>query len=180
MNTNIAASELFLDSAQIRKNVVSRAKDLGFVPASEKASGAQLEVKMSNIRKPDGTIPTANDMTMPRGHNFDTVYDGVTYNYVNTTSVVPTRDGLNFSYPTVDIVQGQYITDSFVFDSQIKNSKFVLSNSRVDKSKLEVSVNSNGIVSKYTLSTEVSTITSSSRVFYAQENEEGFIRDILW
>ena len=112
---------------------------------------------------------------MPRGHNFDTVYDGVTYNFVNTTSVVPTRDGLNFSYPTVDIVQGQYITDSFVFDSQIKNSKFVLSNARVDRSKLEVSVNSNGIVSKYTLSTEVSTITSSSRVFYAQENEEGFL-----
>ena len=76
-------------------------------------------------RKPDGTIPTANDMTMPRGHNFDTVYDGVTYNFVNTTSVVPTRDGLNFSYPTVDIVQGQYITDSFVFESQITKSKFV-------------------------------------------------------
>ncbi len=175
VNTNIAASELFLDSAQLRKNVVSRAKDLGFVPASEKASGAQLEVKMSNIRMADGTIPTANDMTMPRGHNFRTVYDGVTYNFVNTTSVVPTRDGLNFSYPTVDIVQGQYITDTFVFDSQIKNSKFVLSNSRVDRSKLEVSVNSNGISSKYSLSTEVSTITSSSRVFYAQENEEGFL-----
>ena len=175
VNTNIAASELFLDSAQIRKNVVSRAKDLGFVPASEKASGAQLEVKMSNIRMADGTIPTSNDMTMPRGHNFQTVYDGVTYNFVNTTSVVPTRDGLNFSYPTVDIVQGQYITDTFVFDSQIKNSKFVLSNSRVDRSKLEVSVNSNGISSKYSLSTEVSTITSSSRVFYAQENEEGFL-----
>ena len=175
VNTNIAASELFLDSAQIRKNVVSRAKDLGFVPASEKASSAQLEVKMTNIRKPDGTIPTANDMTMPRGHNFQTVYDGVTYNFVNTTSVVPTRDGLNFSYPTVDIVQGQYITDTFIFDSQIKNSKFVISNARVDRSKLEVSVNSNGIVSKYSLSTEVSTITSSSRVFYAQENEEGFL-----
>ena len=175
VNTNIAASELFLDSAQIRKNVVSRAKDLGFVPASEKASGAQLEVKMSNIRMADGTIPTSNDMTMPRGHNFQTVYDGVTYNFVNTTSVVPTRDGLNFSYPTVDIVQGQYITDTFVFDSQVKNSKFVLSNSRVDRSKLEVSVNSNGISSKYSLSTEVSTITSSSRVFYAQENEEGFL-----
>ena len=175
VNTNIAASELFLDSAQIRKNVVSRAKDLGFVPASEKASGAKLEIKMSNIKKPDGTIPTANDMTLPRGHNFQTVYDGITYNFVNTTSVVPTRDNVNFSYPEVNLVQGQYITDSFVFDTQIKNAKFVLSNARVDRSKLEVSVNSNGIVSKYALSTEVSTITSSSRVFYAQENEEGFL-----
>ena len=175
VNTNIAASELFLDSAQIRKNVVSRAKDLGFTPASEKSSAAQLEIKLSNVRQADGTIPTANDMTMPRGHNFQTVYDGITYNYVNITSVVPTRDGVSFTYPTVDIVQGQYITDTYFFDSQIKNSKFVLSNSRVDKSKLEVSVNSNGVISKYTLSTEVSSITSSSRVFYAQENEEGFI-----
>ena len=165
LNTNIAASELFLDSAQIRKNVVSRAKDLGFTPATEKSSAAQLEVKLSNVRQANGTIPTANDMTMPRGHNFQTVYDGITYNYVNTTSVVPTRDGVSFTYPTVDIVQGQYITDTYFFDSQIKNSKFVLSNARVDKSKLEVSVNSNGVVSKYTLSTEVSTITSSSRVF---------------
>ena len=175
LNTNIAASELFLDSAQIRKNVVSRAKDLGFVPASEKASSAEIEGKMANIRNVDGTIPTANDMTMPRGHNFSTIYDGVSYNFVNTSSVVPTRDGLNFSYPTVDLVQGQYITDTFVFDSQIKNSKFVLSNARVDRSKLEVSVNSNGTINKYSLSTDVSTITSSTRVFYSEENEDGFI-----
>ena len=175
INTNIAASELFLDSAQIRKNVVSRAKDLGFVPASEKASAAEIEGKMTNIRNVDGTIPTANDMTMPRGHNFSTIYDGVSYNFVNTSSVVPIRDGLNFSYATVDIVQGQYITDTFVFDSQIKNSKFVLSNARVDRSKLEVSVNSNGTINTYSLSTDVSTITSSTKVFYAQENEEGFI-----
>ena len=175
LNTNIAASELFLDSAQIRKNVVSRAKDLGFVPASEQASFSQVEVKMINIRNADQTIPTANDMSMPRGHNFQTIYDGVTYNFVNSSTVVPTRDNTTFTYPTVDIIQGQYITDSYIFDSQIKNSKFVLSNSRVDRSKLEVSVNSNGTVSKYALSTDVSTITSASKVFYAQENEEGFI-----
>ena len=174
-NANMVASELFLDTAQIRKNVVSRAKDLGFVPASEKASAAEIEGKMTNIRNVDGTIPTANDMTMPRGHNFSTIYDGVSYNFVNTSSVVPIRDGLNFSYATVDIVQGQYITDTFVFDSQIKNSKFVLSNARVDRSKLEVSVNSNGTINTYSLSTDVSTITSSTKVFYAQENEEGFI-----
>ena len=175
LNTNIAASELFLDSAQIRKNVVSRAKDLGFVPASEKASAAQLEIKMTDIKSPDGTIPTAMDMTMSRGHNFSTIFDGVTYNFVNTTSIVPTRDGTTFSFPSVDIVQGQYVTDSFIYDSQIKNSKFVLSNARIDRSKLEVKVDSGGTVNTYALSTDVSTITSSSRVFYAQENEEGFI-----
>ena len=175
LNTNLAASEMFLDSAQLRKNVVSRAKDLGFTPASERATAAQIELKLTNIANANGTIPTANDMTLNRGHNFSTTFDGVSYNFVNASSVVPIRDNQVFTYPLVDIIQGQYVTDSFVFDNQIKNAKFVLSNGRVDKSRLEISVNSNGSVSKYSLSTEVSTITSSSRVFYAQENEEGFL-----
>ena len=175
LNTNLAASEMFLDSAQLRKNVVSRAKDLGFTPASERATAAQIELKLTNIANANGTIPTANDMTLNRGHNFSTTFDGISYNFVNASSVVPIRDNQVFTYPLVDIIQGQYVTDSFVFDNQIKNAKFVLSNGRVDKSRLEISVNSNGSVSKYSLSTEVSTITSSSRVFYAQENEEGFL-----
>ena len=175
VNTNIAASEMFLDSAQIRKNVVSRAKDLGFVPASEKASSAIVNIKASNIRNADQTTPTENDMILPRGHNFTTVYDGVSYNFVCSDSVTPTRDNLDFTYSNVNLLQGQYVTDSYIFDSQIKNSKFVLSNARVDKSSLEVSVNSNRSVSKFTLSTDVSTITSSTKVFYTQENEEGFI-----
>ena len=49
VNTNIAASELFLDSAQMRKNVVSRAKDLGFIPASESASQATIDVACSKV-----------------------------------------------------------------------------------------------------------------------------------
>ena len=175
LNTNLAASEMFLDSAQLRKNVVSRAKDLGFTPASERATAAQIELKLTNIANANGTIPTANDMTLNRGHNFSTTFDGISYNFVNASSVVPIRDNQVFTYSLVDIIQGQYVTDSFVFDNQIKNAKFVLSNGRVDKSRLEISVNSNGSVSKYSLSTEVSTITSSSRVFYAQENEEGFL-----
>ena len=62
LNTNIAASEMFLDSAQLRKNVVSRAKDLGFTPASEKAASAIINLKASNIRNADQTTPTENDM----------------------------------------------------------------------------------------------------------------------
>ncbi len=60
INTNIAASELFLDSAQMRKNVVSRAKDLGFIPASEAASEATVDVACSGVRNADGTFPTTH------------------------------------------------------------------------------------------------------------------------
>ena len=89
VNTNIAASEMFLDSAQIRKNVVSRAKDLGFTPASEKASTAIVDLRMTNVQNADQTIPTENDMICPRGQNFSTVFDGISYNFVCSDSVVP-------------------------------------------------------------------------------------------
>ena len=126
VNTNIAASELFLDSAQIRKNVVSRAKDLGFTPATEKASSAIIDVQVQNALNADGSHPTADQMAIQRGHKFTTLYDGVNYEYVVSKTNTPIRSGNDFQYSDVEIVQGTYTTDTYVFDSQIKNSKFVL------------------------------------------------------
>ena len=132
-------------------------------------------MKMTNVRNVDQSIPTENDMICARGVKFQTVYDGVSYNFVCNDSIVPVRENETFTWKNINVQQGQYITGQFIFDNQIKNSKFVLSNARVDKSTLEVSVNSGGTISKFTLSTDVSTIQSSSKVFYTQENEEGFI-----
>ena len=175
VNTNIAASELFLDSAQIRKNVVSRAKDLGFVPSSEKASTAVANITLRNVRNADGTIPSASSMAMAKGTQFRTTYDGVKYEFVAATTYTPSADGRTFTYKDVDLVQGTFASDQFVHDNQVKNAKYVLSNPRVDKSRLSVSVNSGGTTSTFALSTDISTINTTSKVYYTQENEEGFI-----
>ena len=175
VNTNIAASELFLDSAQMRKNVVSRAKDLGFIPASESASQATIDVACSKVINADGTYPTTATMQLLRGTIFQTVYDGTNYNYVVTSTVRPSQNGTTYNYTDVNLVQGTYATDTFVFDTQQANPKFVLSNARVDKSLTAVTVASGGITSTYALSTNISAITTNSRVYYTQENEEGFI-----
>ncbi len=175
VNTNIAASELFLDSAQIRKNVVSRAKDLGFIPATEKASSATVVVDINNITNADGTIPTVDEMILPRGHRFNSVFDGISYEFVVTESVTPKKSVNDFNYESVDLVQGTYVTDTFIFDTQIQNPKFVLSNARVDRNLIDISVTSNGTEESYALSTNVSTINASSKVYYTQENEEGFV-----
>lgn len=175
VNTNIAASELFLDSAQIRKNVVSRAKDLGFVPASEACSSAFINLEMKNVRNADGTSPTTTQMQLPRGTNFVTVYDGSSYNFVVTSTKRPTQNGTSYNYNNVEIVQGTYASDSFIFDNQFANPKFVLSNERVDKGRMIVSVTSNGVSETYALSTGISNITTESKVYYAQENEEGYV-----
>ena len=175
INTNIAASELFLDSAQIRKNVVSRAKDLGFTPSSEKASTAVATIEIKNVRSADGTVPSISSMIMPRGTQFRTVYEGSNYEFVTGTTYTPTVDGTKFSYNNVDLVQGTFAQDQFVFDKQITNPKFVLSNKRVDKQRMTVTINSGGVSSTYSLSTDISSINTTSKVYYTQENEEGYV-----
>jgi hypothetical protein len=174
VNTNIAASELFLDSAQIRKNVVSRAKDLGFTPASEKCSSAIVDINLRNVRNPDGSLPSTTNMILQRGAIFSTSYDGTTYEFVVPSSVRPQQNKTNYFYSDVNLVQGQYVTDKYIHDNQIQNPKYVLSNSRVDKSHITVTVDSNGDIETYTLSTDISNINTESRVYYAQENDEQF------
>ena len=175
VNTNIAASELFLDSAQIRKNVVSRAKDLGFTPSSEKASTATATMTLRNVKGADGIIPELTTMIMPRGTVFTTTYEGSNYEFVTAETYTPVIDGTTFTYSDIELVQGTFAQDQYVFDNQIANSKFVLSNPRVDKLRMTVTVNSGGTSSTYSLSTDISNITTTSQVYYTQENEEGFI-----
>ncbi len=174
VNTNIAGSELFLDSAQIRKNVVSRAKDLGFVPASESCASAIIDMSLKNVRNPDGTYPTIGEMQLNRGSVFNAQFDGLTYQFVVPNTIKPTQNSSTYNYASVPIVQGIYASDQFVYDSQASHPKFVLSNSRVDKSKIEISVNENGVSSVFTHATDVSNIKTTSKVYYTQENEEGF------
>jgi len=175
VNTNIAGSELFLDSAQIRKNVVSRAKDLGFIPASETSATAIVDIAIKNVRNADGTYPTVSEMSLLRGSQFRTIYDGNQYFFVVPNTVKPIQNGGTYNLTSVPLVQGTYASDTFVFDNQVGNPKFVLSNERVDRSRLEIAVNSGGVSTTYTLSTDVSMIKTTSKVYYAQENEDGFV-----
>ena len=175
VNTNIAGSELFLDSAQIRKNVVSRAKDLGFVPSSERASKAICDMQFLSVRNPDGTYPTITEMTLPRGAKFSTVYDGVDYHFVVTDSKKPTQDVGTYKYSGISLAQGTYATDQYVYDRQVKNAKFVLSNERVDKTFMTVAVTSAGVSTVFTQAKDTAEVKTTSAVFYTQENEDGYV-----
>ena len=80
-NANMVASEMFLDTAQIRKNVVSRAKELGYTPSSRTAAKATFDLTVNNPLV-SGSTPT--NLTISRGHEFTTVFDGTSYTTTGT------------------------------------------------------------------------------------------------
>lgn len=173
-NTNLAASELFLDTAQLRKNVISRAKELGYVPTSYTGATAEFDMNLLNVRNADGSYPSLSEMTLVRGSRFSTVFDGSSYNFVVTSSVTPTQNGSTYTYSDIPLKQGTYVTDTYVYDNQISNPKFILSNERVDASSVSVSINSDSVTTGWTKAGDLSSITTTSKVFFTQENDEGF------
>ena len=169
-NANMVASEMFLDTAQIRKNVVSRAKEIGYTPSSKTASKATFDL---TVNSPTIAGQTPSTLTITRGHRFNTVYDGVTYTFISLDNKTITPDGGQFKFSALDVYQGSLTSDIYVYDSQEANQRFSLLNPNVDTSTISVSVNSNNIVTSWTKAADLVNVTSSSRNYFIQESDEG-------
>jgi hypothetical protein len=170
-NANMVASEIFLDTAQIRKNVVSRAKELGYTPSSRTASKATVDLTV-NSPKVGGVTP--NNLTILRGHEFNTVFDGTSYTYISldNKTITPTA-GATFLFEDLELFQGKLVTDVYRYNSQIANQRFPMLNTNIDTSTITINITSNNIVTAWTQATDLTNITTSSTVFYVQENDEG-------
>ena len=170
-NANMVASEMFLDTAQIRKNVVSRAKELGYTPSSRTASKATVDL---TVNSPKVDLVTPNNLTILRGHEFNTVFDGTSYTYIalDNTTITPTA-GSTFLFDNLELFQGRLVTDVYRYNSQIANQRFPMLNTNIDTSTITINVTSNNVVTAWTQATDLTNITTTSEVFYIQENDDG-------
>ena len=170
-NANMVASELFLDTAQIRKNVVSRAKEIGYTPTSATASMATIDLQVNNPLI-GGEVPTS--LTLNRGHKFKTSYDGSVFPYVLLESkTISPLDGI-FKFENLKLYQGTMNSDIFAYNGQIQNQRFSLSEELVDTDSITVTVQSTGGGSSaWAKSEDISGVDKDSKVWYVQENDQG-------
>ena len=171
MTAHMALNEAFLDSAQIRGNVVSHAKLLGYVPRSRNAPTAYINVTVNN---PIGS-PVPSTLTLERGTKFVTVVDGEEYPFVVVESSTATynSDDNNFTFSNIAIKQGTFKTIRYRIDDYIENQRFVIPDEDVDVSTLRVRIKDNDNSSNYTIYTKFSTlinVNSESKVYFLQEN----------
>ncbi len=169
-NANMVASEMFLDTAQIRKNVVSRAKELGYTPSSRTAAKSTFDLTVNNPIV-GGSVPSS--LTMLRGHEFTTVFDGTSYTFISLDNKTISPSGTTFIFKDLEIYQGQLTTDVYRYSGQIANQRFPLLNVDVDTSTIKINVTSNNVVTNWSLAGDLTGITTTSEVFYLQENDDG-------
>ena len=169
-NANMVASEMFLDTAQIRKNVVSRAKELGYTPSSRTAAKATFDLTV-NSPIVSGSTPT--NLTISRGHQFTTVFDGTSYTFIalDDKTITPTAGA--FLFDDLNVYQGQLSTDVYRYSSQVANQRFPILNANVDTSTIKINVTSNNTVTAWSKAGDLTGVTTTSTVFYLQENDDG-------
>jgi len=169
-NANMVASEMFLDTAQIRKNVVSRAKELGYTPSSRTAAKASFDLTVSS---PTIGGQTPSSLTINRGHEFNTVFDGTSYTFISLSNQTIIPSGDTFTFNNLEIAQGSLTSDVYRYDNQVSNQRFSMLNGNVDTSTINITVTSNNTVTTWTKAGDLTGITSTSNVYYIQENDEG-------
>ena len=173
MNAHYALNEAFLDSAQIRGNVVTRAKLLGYTPRSVLAPRAQINLVVTKAAS--GTIPTT--LTLNRGTKLKTIVEGEEFQYVVLETQTATLIGTTYIFNNVVIVEGNIRELKYRVDNDIENQKFQLTDSDADTSSLRVRVQTNengGDFEIYTKFESLKNVDASSKVYYLQENAGGY------
>ena len=172
-NANMVANEVFLDSATLRENVVSLARNIGYVPKSKKSAKATISffVDCSNI------IPSPVSLTLKKGPVAST--SGAFGNQSFVFSIleditVPVFDGIA-SFNDIPIYEGILLTSNFTYNSRNPNQRFVLPNSGIDTNLISVKVKNNEqstIEVKYNQQDSLFDIDKESEVYFLQEIED--------
>ena len=164
---NMATNELYLDSADIRKNIVSLAKMIGYTPTSSRAPRADITIKLNNA--------TGTSVTMNKGTVFTSTVDNLSYEYVtNEDTTITPVDGV-YQFENISIYEGSLITFKYTADSTDIDQRFVIPSSNADTSTLRIKVQtsaSDSTQTTYSLAGGYNDISSTSKVYFIQEIED--------
>ena len=167
-NANMLANEMYLDSADIRKNIVSLAKMLGYTPTSAKSPTASLNILINNA--------SGASVTMSKGTVFTSSINGNSYQFV--TNQIHTLTPLNgvYQFSNIPVYEGTLTTFKYTVNTSDPDQRFIIPSANADTTTLKVQVqNSSGdtTTSTYSLATSITSLDSTSRVYFLQEVEDG-------
>ena len=165
---NMLANEMFLDTAQQRESVVSKAKELGYVPVS--AIGATANINLTFT----GIDTTTSQFTIPKNSKFTTTIDDIQYTYVTPRAYTVVNENNAFSRD-IEIKEGIPLTHRFVVSGD-RSQRFVIPNDGLDFTSLSVFVQeseSDTVQTEFTRATDIKQVFSTTPVYFLEEAYEG-------
>ena len=165
---NMSTNEVYLDSADIRNNIVSLAKMIGYTPSSPRAPIASLDVTLNNA--------TGSSVTMAKGTIFTTTVENISYQYVTNSDYTITPASGVYKFSSVPIYEGSLVTFKYTVDITDVDQKFIIPSPSADTSTLLVKVQNSSTdttTATYTLAGGYNNVTATSKVYFIQEGQDG-------
>ena len=177
-NANMLSNEVFIDSATLRENVVSLARNIGYIPRSKKSSRATVSffVDISSVS------PTPANLTLKAGPVATTGgrFNGQSFVFgIPEDKTVSVIDGIA-SFDDIEVYEGSYLSQSYVYSTRNPFQKFILPNVGIDLDSLVVTVRpsiDSSVSTKYARQDELfdsvtkSVINKNSNIYFIQETE---------
>jgi hypothetical protein len=166
------ASESFLDSAQLRDSVVSKASMLGYTPQSTTGAKANVSITVT----PDDAPAT---VTIDKFTQFTSSVNGTSYVFCTSGSSTVVADAGAYVASGVELVQGIPLTFRYTANTANTDQRFLLPNANTDTDTLTVTIQESAAdtnVSAYTKATDITTINSTSNVYFLNESTDGQFR----
>ena len=167
---NMLANEMFLDSALLRSSVVSRAKALGYTPRSVTGTSASVDLQIFPTGEP-ATI------TVDKNTDFTSVVNNISYTFNTTESTTIAKNSNNqFFANGITLKQGVALIHTYTANTLNPDQKFILPNANTDTSTLTVKLKNSVDESNtyvYNKISDVTTVNSTSNVYYLNEGTDG-------
>jgi len=171
-NTNMVANEGFIDSATLRENVVSLARNIGYVPRSRRASKVSINFSVDITRA--SVVPLT--LTLQAGVvAISESFSGNNFVFsIPEPVTVQVVDGIA-TFIGLEVYEGTFITKTFEYDSQLTEQRFILPNSNIDTSTLRVVVKEyeqSNFGKKFNLVESIIDATENTDLYLIQEIED--------
>ena len=162
-NTNMAVNESFIDSATLRENVVSLARNIGFVPRSKKSAVATVSftvnvggISARSVKLNAGLIALG---AVENGNYIFSVPEDIT--------VTPNSNGIA-TFSNISIYEGNFLEKKWTVNDSLPNQKYIIPKANVDASTIRVTVGNENFESY----SNIFDVDASSRLFLTQEIED--------
>jgi len=173
-NSNMIVNESFLDSATVRENVVSLARNIGYVPRSRTAAQATVSFDVTTASNTPTLTLQAGLVCVGTSDNSSYVFSipetitTVTSQQTDTSGNIISSTG---SFNNIVVYQGTYLTKSFTVDGSL-DQRFILENSFIDTSTIKVYIkglSDTGLGKEYRQVDNILNITDISETYLIQE-----------
>jgi len=168
-NTNMVVNELFIDSATLRDNVVSIAKQLGYRPKSATAPVAYVSFTATYVNPTSDT-----ELLLKKGTGFIANYDNTLYQYVVLDDAKGQVSNGVATFTDVPVYEGTQVVNTFTINTSFKNQRFILDNQNIDTNSIRVKVFSGGgsFSEPYLVADNILDVDGNSKVFFLDEIDD--------